>query len=392
MREHGLTGVRSLLQYPVWKEQAASFPGLPDIMAKVLRILVLEPYYGGSHRLFVEGLRKLPLQFELMALPARKWKWRMRFSALYYTEALHASGRRFDRIICSTFVDVAALRGLAPQWVREVPLLTYFHENQFAYPVQAEDERDFHFALTNMTTALASDSIAFNSEYNRSTFISGIEGLLRHCTDMGLDDPVGKIRLKSRVLPPGLDYSDIDSAGEQEGRGPPVVLWNHRWEHDKNPEPFFEALYKLDRDGVDFKLVVLGEAFERRPEVFDEARRRLSHRTLHFGFAEGRDEYARWLRQGDIVVSTSLHEFFGISVLEAVRAGCRPLLPRRLSYPELFPEEFLYDEGDLARRLREGLSRRRRLSQDEALGLTEPYSWDSLAKSYLAWLSDARHA
>ncbi len=58
--------------------------------------------------------------------------------------------------------------------------------------------------------------------------------------------------------------------------------------------------------------------------------------------------YARKL----IVVSTAWHEFFGISVIEAVRAGCRALLPRRLSYPELFPKEFLYDEGDFTSRLR----------------------------------------
>jgi len=38
------------------------------------------------------------------------------------------------------------------------------------------------------------------------------------------------------------------------------------------------------------------------------------------------------------VVSTAVQENFGISVVEAVRFGCFPVLPRRLSYPELIPE------------------------------------------------------
>jgi glycosyltransferase involved in cell wall biosynthesis len=355
-----------------------------------LRVLVLEPYYGGSHRAFLSGLARLPFEFEVMALPARKWKWRMRLAAPYFARKLHESGRRFDRILCSTFIDVAAFRGLAPPWGREVPLLTYFHENQFAYPVQVETERDMHFALTNMTTALASDSLAFNSSYNLSSFLDGIEDLLKYSDDLRLEDPCGAIRAKSRVLPPGVDFSAIDAEEEPRHEGAPVILWNHRWEHDKNPELFFEALFGLDREGVDFGLVVLGEAFERRPAIFEEAEKRLSHRTLHFGYAKSRREYARWLRRGDLAVSTAWHEFFGIAVIEAVRAGCRPLLPRRLSYPELFRAEFLYDDEDFARRLKEEVLDGMRLAPGQAGELTGQFSWEALATSYTSWIRDAR--
>ena len=40
------------------------------------------------------------------------------------------------------------------------------------------------------------------------------------------------------------------------------------------------------------------------------------------------------------MISTAEQENFGISVVEAVRHGCFPLLPRKLSYPELIPQEF----------------------------------------------------
>ena len=53
-----------------------------------------------------------------------------------------------------------------------------------------------------------------------------------------------------------------------------------------------------------------------------------------------------------------------MSVVEAVRLGCHPLLPNRLSYPELIPPEFhagcLYeDAADLVERLAGVLSRAR---------------------------------
>lgn len=357
---------------------------------KSLRVLVLEPYYGGSHKSFLTGLcRNLPFSFDWMTLPARKWKWRMRLSAPFYAQELHKSGRRYDRILCSTFVDVAAFRGLAPSWVREVPLLTYFHENQFAYPTQFEDERDLHYALTNLTTALSSDRIAFNSLYNLESFVEGIEETLKHSYDLKLENTTEEILNKSRVLPPGIDFSLIDSAEEKNRAGPPVILWNHRWEHDKDPDSFFKALFDLDREGIDFRLVVLGESFKSHPEIFDDAKKRLSGKVLQFGYVRARKDYARWLKQGSLVVSTARHEFFGIAILEAVRAGCRPLLPGRLSYPELFPEDFLYNEDDLLDRLRESVGKQR-LSHRASLKLTKPVSWEELAPAYKSWIEEER--
>lgn len=356
---------------------------------KPLQVLVLEPYYGGSHKTFLKGLSRLPFNFDFMTLPARKWKWRMRLAAPYYAAALNRSGRHYDRILCSPFLDVAAFRGLGPRWVREVPLLTYFHENQFAYPVQVEDERDFHFALTNLTTALASDRIAFNSSYNFSSLMAGIEQLLRQSYDLKLDNPCGSIREKSRVLAPGIDFSKIDAAPDPPRGRTPVIVWNHRWEHDKNPELFFKALFQLDREGLDFKLLVLGKSYRDRPTIFDEASDTLAPRVLHFGYAQSARDYAGWLKQGDLVVSTASHEFFGMAIVEAVRAGCRPLLPRRLSYPELFPQSYLYDEKDFLPRLRSLIRDKRRLSADESRSLTDRFGWERVGGDYQAWIERA---
>jgi len=352
-----------------------------------MKILVLEPYYGGSHKTFLEGLaRHLSADLDLYTLPARKWKWRMRLAAPYFAEALQNSSGGYASVLCSTFIDVATLKALAPEWINDLPVVTYFHENQFAYPVRAEDERDFHFALTNFTTALASDKILFNSRYNLESFLAGCRDFVRKAPDMKMDYRLETLRRKAIILPPGIDFSVIDRAPDRRKENQhPVIVWNHRWEHDKNPERFFEALFDLDSRGFDFGLIVLGQSFRFQPDIFEEARVKLSHRLIHFGYVESRQEYGNWLRKGDVVVSTATHEFFGMAVLEAVRAGCRPLLPNRLSYPEIFPEGFLYDEEAFLNRLIETLERKR-LTKARGEELTKRFSWESLANEYAGLL------
>lgn len=81
------------------------------------------------------------------------------------------------------------------------------------------------------------------------------------------------------------------------------------------------------------------------------AREKLKEEILYFGYAENYDEYKKLVAICDILPVTSKHEFFGISVLEAASAGVVPLLPERLSYPEIFPKEkfanLFYEERKL---------------------------------------------
>lgn len=360
-----------------------------------MNILVLEPYFGGSHRAFLAGLtHHLPYSFDLLTLPAHSWKWRMRLAAPHFAGVLAGDPRyktkTFDRILCSSLIDVAALRGLLPSHLRTIPLLTYFHENQFAYPVQASDVRDVHFGLTNLTTALASDRLAFNSQYNLDSFLAGCRELLAKMPDMSLAGYEEAIRAKATILHPGLDFSGIDSCSEERQAGrPPVIVWNHRWEHDKNPELFFNTLYGFAEQGVPFGLIVLGESFRSQPPIFAQAAQRLAQHIVHFGYAEDRQEYCRLLCQGDIVVSTANHEFYGMAVLEAVRSGCHPLVPNRLSYRELFAPAFRYEDVDFAQKLRATLGLGR-LATQEAHTLTNRFSWPELARSYQQWFESPR--
>lgn len=121
------------------------------------------------------------------------------------------------------------------------------------------------------------------------------------------------------------------------------------------------ALYALADEGMRFRVALAGENFRVQPAEFEEARDRLGDRLIHYGYAASETDYARLLWDADVVLSTAIHEFFGVSIVEAIYCGCLPVLPNRLSYPELIPPELhgrcLYDDfAELLTRLRTALS------------------------------------
>ena len=117
--------------------------------------------------------------------------------------------------------------------------------------------------------------------------------------------------------------------------------------------------------------------------------KRLAKRIIHFGYAASRQQYLRLLGRGDFVLSTAIHEFFGLAVIEAVRCGCHPLLPSRLSYPEIFAKQYLYEDGEFLQRMADLLHTGKRLDAKAAHALTRSYTWTTLAKKYRQWFGDA---
>jgi glycosyltransferase involved in cell wall biosynthesis len=166
-----------------------------------------------------------------------------------------------------------------------------------------------------------------------------------------------------------------------------VILWNSRWEYDKGPQAFFAALRELVARGLDFRVIVAGEHIDPNEPNFLAAREWLGPRVLAWGYAPDLAAYRAMLWQSDIVVSTAIQEFFGISVIEALYCGCVPVLPRRLSYPELLPTEHhaacLYaDDNALADRLVATLRDLPALRQRNFRAVAQRYDWARMAPEW----------
>ncbi len=360
-----------------------------------MKVLALEPYYGGSHKAFLDGWTDHSRHdWTLLSLPDHMWKWRMRHAAITFAEDLGQrveDGETRDAVFCSDMLNLAEFRGLVPAAVRDLPAVSYFHENQLTYPVIEAKEYDYHFAFSNMTSALAAKQAWFNSAYHRDAFLEALEDFLKRMPDYQPLASVERIRERSRVMPPGID--PFPQHREREA-GPMHVVWAARWEHDKAPGVFFEAIDCLEAAGTDYRLSVIGGSGGRDPlPVFEEAREKLKHRIENWGYVESREEYREILGRVDVAVSTTEHEFFGIGIVEAVAAGAYPLVPERLAYPEVIGgegnEEFLYRHGaaGLVQRLLEVAETCKSGGpwagrEDRGREMNERYAWSVLAPGY----------
>ena len=325
-------------------------------------VLALEPWYGGSHRHFLDGfVRHSSHTFKPITMADRFWKWRMHGGAITLARKAKQAlveGFEPDVIWANDMVNLPAFLALTREELSGIPVVLYFHENQLTYPLPPDEERDLTYAYINYLSCLSADRIVFNSHFHYREFLEALPGLLRTFPDYTHLHTVQDIRDRSSVCHLGLDlvaHDEYRGQSARDERSSPIVLWNQRWEYDKNPEAFFQIMNRLDDAGCMFRLILAGEHFEEQPSSFDRAFERYAERIIHYGYAEDFAEYSRLMHRADLVVSTAIHEFFGIAVMEAIYCGCHPFLPDRLSYPELIPESLqrpllhapiLYDDED----------------------------------------------
>ncbi len=363
-----------------------------------MRILLIEPYLTGSHAAWAEGYRRHSRhEVEILSLPGRNWKWRMHGGALTLSREFLARHPRPDLVLATDMLDLTTFLALTRSRTAGIPAAAYFHENQLAYPWAPGDRdrargTDKHYGFINLASARAADRVFFNSAFNRDSFLSGARDLLGGFRDQPELETVEEVAARSEVLPLGLDLKRLDAfrLDPAENTEPPLILWNHRWEHDKDPETFFRILGTLADRGLDFRVAVLGENAGSRPNpVFEGARERLRDRIEAFGYAESFAEYARWLWRADLLPVTSFHDFFGISVMEALYCRTFPLLPRRQAYPELMPGRwetdcFYTDDSELEARLESLLGKGLRAVPDceELRRTAAAYDWAVMAAEY----------
>ena len=317
-----------------------------------MRIALVEPYHGGSHAAWADGyIANSAHQVTLISHPARFWKWRMHGAFLTLAEQLEediADRGLPDVILASSMMDVAAFAGAVRTLAPGVPIATYFHESQFTYPLSPADTADATYPMKNWASAAASDLVIFNSSYHRETFRVGAHRFLKdfpeythvHRIDDAIDAAV--------VLPVGVAVSELAHA-PRSMHHPPLIVWNHRWEHDKGPDLLLEIVEILNASGVDYAAAMCGEVFVSVPPAFSKVTEAIGGRLVQEGWAAA-DDYRALLSKASVVLSTADQEFFGIGVVEGIAAGAHPVVPNRLVYPEriaqlgIDPSLALYDD------------------------------------------------
>lgn len=329
------------------------------------------------------------LEIGAIALPGRHWKWRMHASAWTLVQRLEERGdlkHPVDAFLVTDMLDVGQFRAALPAEHRGVPIVLYFHENQLTFPEHPERpnrEWDRHYAWMNLTSALLADAVWFNSAYHKRVFLDAVPGFLKGLPSPRPIEAGRQIEAKSRVVPIGIGDDIVQRDRSMPGvfgDGPPIIVWNHRWEYDKGPAAFLDALKVARSRGLPFRLAVLGQSFDQVPEAFDEIRTAFDEDIVHWGHAPTREEYVSMLASCDIALVTAHHDFFGISVLESAGVGLTVVAPNELAYPEHFGMDVLVERSGLAEALCTALQSPMRFHGQEAV---QRYRWENVAKK--AW-------
>jgi len=112
------------------------------------------------------------------------------------------------------------------------------------------------------------------------------------------------------------EVSIVDKKLEKEN----IVAFPHRLDPEKQPEIFD----KLKKDNPDCRFL----------------------KTIEL--TNNKEDYYSLLKKSKVSFSSSLQETFGIGTVEALFLDCIPLVPDRLSYTELYLDEFKYKTLDEA--------------------------------------------
>lgn len=100
----------------------------------------------------------------------------------------------------------------------------------------------------------------------------------------------------------------------------PIILWLGRFEEEKNPLEAISVLEKVREAGIDAELIMLG-AGSMKEKIIKKANNNPKIKVLDW------QNPVPYFEKANVVLSTSLHEGWGASIVEALAAGVPVVAP-----------------------------------------------------------------
>ena len=151
---------------------------------------------------------------------------------------------------------------------------------------------------------------------------------------------------KIKVFPWGMDiYNKV--ANEHIDHKSIDVIFPHRLASDKGIDDLITIITSLP--DVSFAITTSQtQSVIKDSPYFSQLS---EHRNVQFICAQSSTEHLQTLQKSRLVLSCAKQENFGYAIMKAILAGCIPIAPKRLCYPEFLPQAFLYTNMPQAKNL-----------------------------------------
>ncbi|XP_042716821.2 tRNA-queuosine alpha-mannosyltransferase isoform X5 [Chrysemys picta bellii] len=413
-----------------------------------MSILLIEAFYGGSHKQLADLLQEEIEECVLYTLPAKKWHWRARTAALYFMQTVPANANyRYlkgmkklcnygfslpssqlylfgldpfcllkQRRLCiswilfaSSVLNLTELIALRPDFGKLKKVL-YFHENQLTYPVQKCQERDFQYGYNQILSCLVADIVVFNSAFNMESFLTSIGKFLKLIPDHRPKDLEKIIRPKCQVLHFPIRFPDVSRFMPEHKLAHLEKITGFRGNEDTylfRCLPFQQkyratgSLMKTSSSSPESGLceaqsglcTTQQERLQYPLTSLEKLNKSKASASTNQEVPCQEDKQHVTFNPCNLLSGTDyqqrpLHIVWPHRWIEAVYCGCYPLCPNALVYPEIFPAEYLYSTPEqLFKRLQNFCKRPDIVRKHLYKGEMDQFSWAALRGKFRSLLT-----